>query len=315
MSDEQYSSKRERQKARRAERLEREATQAKAANRRQQAVYGLIVLVVIALVGALVFSQINKRNQQNEQVAAAEAKLGELGCTEDVQMPDLGGGHIGGTGQALAAEAPEVIYTGNPGQPPSSGRHVGQVAPSGVFDVPIDPRLTTHNLEHGYIVAWYSPDAPEEEVEALKEWGQDRLDGDFPKIIVAEYYEPLPDGHSVAFTAWFQRQMCEQFDTDVADVFTRAHYDIDGEGPEKGIPTHTVGAQGVLDPEGEPLFLPPLDAEFGTDSPLDDGTVPEAPSEAPQDGETEGADAEADATEAATEADAGADDTATEPAG
>ncbi len=25
-----------------------------------------------------------------------------------------------------------------------------------------------------------------------------------------------------------------------------------------------MGAQGVLDPEGEPLFLPPLDQQFGT---------------------------------------------------
>ncbi len=308
MSDEQYSSKRERQKARRAERLEREASQAQAANRRQKGVYGLIALVVLALVGALVFQQINTRNQQSEQVAAAEAKLAELGCTEDEQMPDLGGGHIGGTAQALTAEAPETIYTGTPGQPPSSGRHVGQVAASSVYDVPIDPRVTTHNLEHGYVVAWYSPDAPAEQVEALKEWGQTSLDGDFPKVIIAEYYEPLPDGRSVAFTAWFQRQMCEQFDTDVADVFTRAHYDIAGEAPEKGIPTHTIGAQGVLDPEGEPLFLPPLDAEFGTDSPLDDGTVPEARPEAPQDSETEGADATEGASEAADE------DAATEPA-
>jgi hypothetical protein len=287
VSDEQFSSKRERQKARRAERLKREASEAQAANRRQKGVYGLITLVVLALVGALVFQQFNKRNQQNEQVAAAAAKLDELGCTTDTQMPDLGGGHIGGTAEALAAEAPDVIYTGDPGQPPSSGRHFGQVVPSGVFDVPIDPRLTTHNLEHGYLVVWYSPDAPEEQVEALKSWGQERLGGDFPKTIVAEYYEPLPEGRTVAFTAWFQRQMCEQFDTDIADVFTRANYDISGEAPEKGIPSHTVGAQGVLDPQDEPLFLPPLSEEFGTNSPLDEGTVPEAP----QEGETEGEDA------------------------
>ncbi len=273
MSEEEYASKRERQKARRAERLEVEASQAKVANRRQQGIYGLVVVVVLALIGGLIFNQINNRRAQSEQAEAVAGRLDELGCTEDTRLPDLGGGHIAGSPEALQAEPPAVIYTGTdelPGEPPTSGRHIGQVVPSGVYDVPIDPRFTTHNLEHGYIVAWYSPDAPADQVEALKAWGEGALDGDFPKVIVAEYYEPLPDGNNVAFTGWFVRQSCETFDADVADVFARAHYDIDGEGPEKGIPGHTVGAQGVIDPDGEPLFLPPLDTEFGSSSIFDE---------------------------------------------
>ncbi len=273
MSEEEYASKRERQKARRAERLEREAATAKVANRKQQGIYGLIVVVVLALIGGLVVNQINQRNAEAEQAEAVAARLGELGCTEDIRMEDLGGGHIAGSPEALIAEPPSVIYTGTdevPGEPPSSGRHLGQVVPSGVFDVPIDPRLTTHNLEHGYVVAWYSPDAPAEGVEAMKAWGESAIDGDFPKIVVAEYYEPLPDGKNFSLSAWFHRQDCDTFDADVADVFTRAYYDTSGEGPEKGIPGHTIGAQGVIDPEGEPLFLPPLDEQFGTSSIFED---------------------------------------------
>ncbi|MGI9017842.1 MAG: DUF3105 domain-containing protein [Euzebya sp.] len=272
MSEDQYGSKRERQKARRQERLQQEAEAARGANRRSLLVRGLIVVLVLSVIGGLVYSQIRSRQQANEQAVAVAGRLDSLGCTEDIRMPDLGGGHITGDEVSLTSEPPSVIYTGTadlPGEPPSSGRHIGQVVPSGVFDVPIDPRFTTHNLEHGYVVIHYSPDAPEDQVQQLKTWAQEQIDGDFPKIVMTEYYQPLPDGTNFSFTAWFHRQTCETFDTDVAEVFTRANYDISGEGPEKGIPAHTGGTQGVVDPDGMPLFLPPLDAELGTPSALD----------------------------------------------
>ncbi len=267
MSDEEFASKRERQKARRAERLEMEAQQAQAAGRRRTATYGLVILVVIGLIGLLVLNQVNNSRENSEQAERAVAKLDELGCTEDTRMTDLGGGHITGTEEALTAEPPEVIY---PDEPPTSGRHIGQVVNSGVFDVKVDPRLTTHNLEHGYVVGWYDADTPAEEVDALKAWAQEQRDGDFDKIIVAEYYRDIPDAN-VAFTAWFYRQACEQFDVDVAQTFLRTHYDTNGEGPERGIPSHNPGAQGVVEVLDEDVFLAGLtdlatgDAEDVTD--------------------------------------------------
>lgn len=263
MSEEQYASKRERQKARRAERLEREAAAAKSAKGKQRAVYGGIVVLVIALIGALVYSQIAERREREQRAVAVEERLDELGCTPDEQMPDLGGGHIDPA--ALVAQPPEMIYTGEQGEPPSSGPHVGQVVATGVYDQPIDPRLTTHNLEHGYIVAHYAQDAPAEQVEALKTWAQQRIDGDLPKIVVAPYYTEMADDAQFSFTSWWHRQTCDTFDADVAQVFTEAHYDSP-DAPESGVATHNVGAQGVIDPEGEPVFFPPLDSEFGTGS-------------------------------------------------
>lgn len=260
MSEEEYASKRERQKARRSERLEREAAQAKSQQGRQRLVYAGIIGVVVLLIGGLVYSQIAARQARTELARAVEGRLGELGCTEDTTMPDLGGTHFADNGESMADQAPATLY---PDEPPTSGNHSGSVAPTGVFDVPIDPRLTTHNLEHGYLVAHYAPDAPAEEVEALKTWVEGQIDGNRPKMIVAEYYTDLPDDANFAFTAWFQRQLCDTFDAEVLEVFSGLHYDIDGEGPEKGIPTHSVGARGVIDPDGQPLFFPPLDTEFG----------------------------------------------------
>lgn len=262
-ADGQYASKRERQKARRAERLEREAAAAKSQAGKKRLFRGLGVLLVLALIGGLVYSQIAARQARTELASSVSERLDDLGCTEDVRMPDLGGGHIGGDGAAVAAEAPQVIYGGD--EPPSSGRHVGQVVATGVYDVPIDPRVTTHNLEHGYIVLHHAEDAPADQVEEMTAWAQDQIDGDRPKMVLTPYYGEMAGGANFAWTAWFQRQTCDTFDPDVVEVFADNHYDIDGEGPEKGIPTHNVGAQGVLDPEGEPLLLPPLDAQLGED--------------------------------------------------
>jgi hypothetical protein len=267
-SEQEYASKRERQKARRAERLEREAAAAKTAKGKQTAVYGLVVVLVVALIGGLVYSQIAQRQAREALVVEVAARLDSLGCTPAERQPEKGGGHIAGSAEALAVEPPEVIYDGD--EPPSSGRHVGQVAATGVYDVPIDPRLTTHNLEHAYVVAHYGPDAPADEVEALKEWGQDAIGGDFPKVIVAPYHTEMVDGANFAFTAWHHRQVCDTFDADVAQVFAQTHHGST-EAPESGAAVHLAGAQGVLEPEdGEPLFLPPLDAEFGTDSQIEE---------------------------------------------
>ncbi|CAN5501470.1 hypothetical protein BH23ACT9_BH23ACT9_39730 [soil metagenome] len=292
MSEEEYASKRERQKARRAERLEREAAQAQVATRKQRTVKAGLVLVVIALIGGLVYSQIAQRQAREALANEVAERLDELGCTTDEQRPDLGGGHIAGSAEALSAELPAIVYQGD--EPPSSGRHVGQVVATGVYDVEIDPRLTTHNLEHGYVIVHYAPDAPEDQVEQLKAWVADAIDGDFPKMVLAPYYTDLANDANFSLTAWLYRQTCDTFDPDVLQVFADRHYET-SDAPEATVPTHRIGQQGVLDPEGEPLFFPPLDAQFGTAPALEEiegeAATPEVDAESDPTGEdpTEGA--------------------------
>jgi hypothetical protein len=315
VSDEQYASKRERQKARRQERLQREAAAASASKRRQRGVYGLVALVVIALIGGLVFNQIRQRQEREARQLAVEGRLEELGCTPIEAMPNLGNQHLTMQTAALAGVPPEAIYVGGEfeGEPPSSGNHSPSVVPSGVYDVVVDPRLTTHNLEHGYVVAWYSPDADQADIDALLEWGRERQGGDFPKLVVAEYYEPFAEDRDVAFSAWLQRQTCEDFDTDTADVFLDLHYNTP-EAPEVTVPSHAVGQQGVIDPAGADLVLPPLDLDFGFNpvleefglTPTEEGGAAEGGSEEPDEATSEvdadaGASEEAGGTEAATE--------------
>ncbi len=303
-------SKRDRQKARRAERLAAEAKAAQAAQRNRRIVLGVVIVLVVGAIGYLIANQVLQGRAQENRAEEVAARLGEFGCTPEERMPDLGGGHLASTPEELAANPPEVLY---PDRPPSSGRHVGQVVASGVYDVFIDERITLHNLEHGYVNVLYNPEAPEEQVAAMTAWVEDQMAGNRPKMVVAPWYGEFPPDVNFIWTAWFQRQMCRDWFEDALEVFATAHYGIDGEAPEKTVEPHTAGAQGVLVPEeGQPLLLPPLDTQFGADSAIEEasevGTAPN-PSASPE------ASAAATATDAATDAaTASGEPTATESA-
>lgn len=151
-----------------------------------------------------------------------------------------------------------------PQHPPLSGRHVAQAVPSGAFDVAIDPRLTTHNLAHGYVVVWVDDGADPADVEALHEWVRRNLPTR-PKLVVARSHTALPDGADVAFTAWGTGRYCRGYADVVMAAFVARHHDA-GSVPEPGVAAHRPGDQGVYVPDGHDLFLPPLDARFGTPS-------------------------------------------------
>lgn len=248
--------KRERQKRRRQQRLEAERAAAARARRRRVAALAVVAVTGLAAIGVVVQGQLAERAARRDRAAAAAARLDELGCTEVEQLPDLGAGHLTASAQALAASPPQQLY---PDRPTASGQHIGQVVASGVYEQSVDERLTTHNLEHGYAVFWYDEDAERPTLEALRTWAQARIDGEFPKIITAPYFEPLPGEADVVATAWGVRQSCEQFDADVAQVFLDEHYGLSGQAPEKTVAPHQAG-EGIPGPGSEGgLLFPPLD--------------------------------------------------------
>lgn len=108
--------------------------------------------------------------------------------------------------------------------PPSGGDHLASAARSGVYAgnaVPADG-LLVHSLEHGYIVAWHSPDLPAEQKEQLEAFAERHE----PDVIVAERPNlPVP----VAATAWGQRLLCQQVEPEALDRFSDEHV---GNGPE-----------------------------------------------------------------------------------
>jgi hypothetical protein len=268
-------SKRERQKQRReAKRQAEQAEQAKA-RRRRLGGYALVALVVLGLVGLAVGRTLADRRAQEQRAEEVAQRLEDIGCGEIEQIADMGRGHFS-SAEELAVADPDMIYSTRPA---TSGRHMGQVAITGVYDKKLDERLIIHNLEHGYVVLWHDDEADPDQVDAMKSWAQERIEDGFPKIILAEYHETLPAEGNFAAVAWDHRQVCEEFDEDVFQVFLDNHHDSP-DVPEPRIPAHRDPEQaGAIDPDamdGDALF-PPL-GQAGVEG---EGDIDEEPDMAP----------------------------------
>lgn len=288
MSDEQAQSKRERQKQRREAKLVQQRKEAVKARRQRTLTFGLIAALLLGLIGWGGFRIWSDRAAEREARAAATAQLSELGCTEATAMPNLGAGHLGGTD--LAVSPPDAIY---PDRPTTSGRHIGSVALTGVYDKPIDERLLVHNLEHGYVNVFYKSDADEEQVAELKAYGEELIDGRYEKLIVSEWTDDMPEEANFAFVAWDARQLCRDFSRDVLLAFLADYHHLSGSAPEKTVQAHTRrGEQGVFDPNEEegPLYFPPLgETTGGGEDNMDDLETPagDVPDPSPTDGATD----------------------------
>ncbi len=266
MSSSDSPSKRERQKQRRDAKLQQQRAEEAKSRRNRILVFALLGVIFAGLIGAAVAQNAaNRREVEQARLAAAE-KREELGCTPDEQQEDLGQGHLDGS--TLSEQPPDALYPDRPG---TSGQHIGNWLKTGVYDVQLDERLLVHNLEHGYVVAFYGEDAPDDQVAALKAKAQEHIDGKFKKIIVAPFQGELSGGANFSYTAWTFRQSCDTYDDTTFDVFVRAHHSGAGVAPEKGITPHLEEGNGTIDPEGKPVLLPPLsDAEAPSEA-VDDG--------------------------------------------
>ena len=258
-------SKRERQKQRRDVKLAKQRAAEARARRARLLTFVIIGLLAAAAVGALLWQQAEKRQEEAEIVARAKVALEEAGCEEIENLDDPGAGHL--EQAALQEQPPEALY---PDRPAYGGQHYGSWIKTGVYDELIDERALVHNLEHGYILAYYDEGADEAEVAELKAKAQEFIDDDRPKIIVSPWDGDLPEeGKNFAFVAWTHRQQCEVFNPDIFTVFVDDFHSGNGDAPanEKGIPAHLTAGGGTIDPGEEPFLLPPL----GSAAPSDEG--------------------------------------------
>ena len=265
MSSSEPQSKRERQKARRDVKLEQQRIADAKARRNRLIAFGLLGVVFAGLVGAAVWN--NRQNAAEAEAERAEVagRLEELGCTEDEKREDLGQGHLGGA--ELEASPPDTLYED---RPTTSGTHFSNWAMTGVYDQVIDERVLVHNMEHGYVVAYHDEGADAEQVTALKEYAQARIDDNLPKIAVTPWNGDLPGEANFAYTAWNYRQMCSEYDESVFKVFAEAHHSGAGEATEKTLPPHPAAGSGI-DPGDEPYLLPPLGTQAVPSEGMDEG--------------------------------------------
>jgi hypothetical protein len=137
------------------------------------------------------------------------------GCTPVQEYANMGVDHIN------PPEAASVSYNSDP---PTSGPHFGVPAELGFYTTPVEPPTLVHNLEHGQIVIWYSPDADERVIDQLE-----FLTNQVPEATVASPYENVPEDASFVLTAWRHSQACDLPSQEVFDAFRRQ---FQGQGPE-----------------------------------------------------------------------------------
>lgn len=126
-------------------------------------------------------------------------------------VESLGNAHI------QTAETPHQPYNSDP---PTSGPHLGHIAPWGLHTRPIPKELQVHNLEDGGVLVQYRPDCEGQVLDSLKSVVTRYRD----HVILAPY--PGLD-RCIALTAWTRIDKLDQFDERRVARFIDAYRGID----------------------------------------------------------------------------------------
>jgi hypothetical protein len=233
-------------KERRAQaREERKRKEAEAAAKRKRNTVrnGLVTALIVGVVAAVVLQAfLGGPESLGETVlissSEAEDAQAAAGCevlADQEPLPDRS--HFA----ANAAPPADSIYTDV--RPTHSGSHTESVHPivaSGASSQ-IDERSTTHNLEHGAVIAWYDPEQVDGgTAREMGDWAGTlnangfRVDRSGSAIFVSPYEDPgITSGKAIAFRAWGTAMDCDEWDETVAHAFVIENFGTHGIGPER----------------------------------------------------------------------------------
>jgi hypothetical protein len=212
----------EKQRRRLAE--EKRLAEQRRAQRRRNLLTTGVAIVVAAGVVWLVLAD-TSRNDSNRGAAALDngVTVEEAGC-DDVQSAEP---------QEASHIAPGDEHEDYNTNPPTSGAHYGSpLAPidTGFYSEQIEAEKVLHNLEHGQIAIWYSPDAPQDTIDDIEQLTEQE-----PLATVAVPWAEVEEPYQFVLTAWGNLQECVQASQEVVDEF---RVDFQGRGPEQvGVPT------------------------------------------------------------------------------
>jgi hypothetical protein len=125
--------------------------------------------------------------------------------------PSQGNDHI------ESPSSPHIPYNSDP---PTSGPHLGYIAPWGIHSRPIPKELQVHNLEDGGVVVNYNPECADRVLDGLK-----TIVGRYADHVVLAPYPGLDA--CIALTAWARIDKLEQVDERRIVRFIDAYRGID----------------------------------------------------------------------------------------
>lgn len=109
--------------------------------------------------------------------------------------------------------------------PPVGGTHHEQWQKCGFYDGQINPGMGVHTLEHGAVWITYSPDLPQEQIDKLREYGDDDY------MLISEYPGlPAP----IVASSWGKQLKLQNADDEALKQFIRVFKNNPEYAPEPG---------------------------------------------------------------------------------
>ena len=219
------SKKLEQKQARRREQERKQSEQKKAARRTNLITIGIAAVVIIAVVLA-----ITSERESTEAPVGVAADQADCDTVEEFEALE---------GQHIREGSPHEDYNSDP---PTSGPHYEIPADPAFYSSAVEPERVVHNMEHGQIVLWYSPELTDEEKEQVEE-----IVNDEPAATVATPYDGLEDGTAIVMSAWLAGeseddpaqgvlQSCGEVSQEAVNDFRREYQ---GRSPEPLTPRYT----------------------------------------------------------------------------
>ena len=230
----------------RRQRLEELRKQQRATERKKNFIFaGTGTLIAVGLIlAAVIPAYIHDQNQKNKAKQATKvlqlkptAAETAAGCTGVHQDPISPAGQHVTTAIDYTKEKYGDTEGGTPAIPPSGGRHnaisLGDTNRFYPLSEKPRPERAVHNLEHGFIVAWYDSQLPASEVTKLEALTKDPK---FSRLLVVGWWQgSLPDGKHVVLTSWGRTDRCSTVSDSVMQSFYAAHLNSKLS-PEAGLP-------------------------------------------------------------------------------
>ncbi|HZG88392.1 DUF3105 domain-containing protein [Paenibacillus sp.] len=109
--------------------------------------------------------------------------------------------------------------------PPTSGPHMGNVAPKGFYEETIHDAYLVHNLEDGFVVLYYRPDLAAEKLDAIRSFAEKHNRGAGHSGVVAVPREGIAE--EAILTAWTKMLRLPSYDDAKASAFVSVYVGID----------------------------------------------------------------------------------------